>query len=104
MENVIPFSQWMLTSTTFQVVALFVLLAFTFVFLAHKLYTYVLLFAALFLVFLIAILLGPLGQQVKAKFKKGHRSTFQVNEEDYRKQRELMREYRDALKEMREKE
>lgn len=100
MEN-ISFFYWMLTSTTFHVVALFVLLTFIFVFLSHKLYMYGLLLAALFFVFLIAVLQGPLGQQVKAKFKEGHRPTFQVNEEDYRKQRELMREYRDALKEMR---
>lgn len=86
--------------------AMVVILAFTFVFVGHRMFAFAFLFFTVFLAIFISWLTGPVGERMIEKFQKKHPPVFQLpDEEDQEKIREqikLMKEYKEAIKEMKE--
>jgi hypothetical protein len=94
------------SSVPFQVYGMIVILAFTFFFLGYRMYKFAFLFLIGFLVFFIVWLRGPMGEDMIAKFQGKRPPLFKLpteaDKEKIREQRELMKHYRESLKEVKQ--
>ncbi len=105
MEDFINFIKHIITA--YDLVMMIVCLSFTMVFLILRLFKFASIFGLAFIIAFVIWLRGPMGQQVSERFQKKHPPTFDIpDDEETEKARESykesLKEYRKALKEMKE--
>lgn len=94
------------SSVPFQVYGSIVILAFTFFFLGYRMFKFAFLFFIVFLVSFIILLRGPMGEEMIAKFQGKRPPLFKLpteaDKEKIREQRELIKQCRESLKEVKQ--
>jgi hypothetical protein len=99
MGDFINFAKDFFSSPLFQVVGTIVILAFTFFFLGYRMFKFAFLF-------FIVLLRGPMGEEMIAKFQGKRPPLFKLpteaDKEKIREQRELIKQYRGSLKEVKQ--